>query len=200
MASPGEETLVATVVAQQWKDIGLDVSVRTLSSSVYVNNYGYGYYDMGVILTNHPLSMDFVMNKFFYPQVTPIGKSTYYRGWTRWANDSYKELMELSRSETNPAKLHEIYNKAQQIIAEDLPFLSLYYEKNIWAYRTDTFEGWEPMKDGFNWPMSELVCSLHLPAVKVTPEKKALPVEWYVVGIILVVAFIATLFYVFRKH
>ncbi len=205
MARAGGETLIAAVVAQQWKDIGLDVSVRTFSSSVYVNNYGYGYYDMGVILTNHPLSMDFVLNKFFYPRVTPIGQSVYYRGWTRWANDRYKELMEISRQESDPARLHEIYNEAQRIIAEELPFLSLYYAKHIWAHRTDTFEGWEPMKEGFNWPMSNLVCNLHLPAVKVAPEEKVTPppgppIELYAVGITLLVVLIVVLYYVLRKR
>jgi peptide/nickel transport system substrate-binding protein len=203
MARAGGETLIAAVVAQQWKDIGLDVSVRTLSSSVYVNNYGYGYYDMGVILTNHPLSMDFVLNKFYYPQVTPIGQSVYYRGWTRWANDRYKELMEISRETTDRTKLHAIYNEAQRIIAEELPFLSIYYAKHIWAHRTDTFEGWEPMKEGFNWPMSNLVCSLHLPAVKVAPEvtpPSGPPVELYALGIILIIAIIVVAYYVLRKR
>lgn len=199
MARAGGETLIAAVVAQQLKDIGLDVAVRTLSSPVYVNNYGYGYYDMGVILTNHPLSMDFILNKFYYPQVTPIGRTIYYRGWTRWANDRYKELMEVSRLEADPARLRELYNEAQRIIAEELPFLSLYYAKHIWVHRTDTFEGWEPMKEGFNWPMSNLVCNLHLPAIKVIPTPGP-PVELYVIGIILVVVLIAILYHVLRKR
>ncbi|MEM3658798.1 MAG: ABC transporter substrate-binding protein [Thermoproteota archaeon] len=200
MARAGGETLIAAVVAQQWKDIGLDVSVRTLSSSVYVNNYGYGYYDMGVILTNHPLSMDFVLNKFFYPQVTPIGQSVYYRGWTRWANDRYKELMELSRQTTDREKLRELYNEAQAIIADELPFLSIYYAKHIWAHRTDTFEGWEPMKEGFNWPMSNLVCNLHLPPIKVPSEEVTTPagppVELYAAGVIIVVVLAVIVYYV----
>ncbi|MGQ9691790.1 MAG: ABC transporter substrate-binding protein, partial [Thermoproteota archaeon] len=205
MARAGGETLIAAVVAQQWKDIGLDVAVRTLSSSVYVNNYGYGFYDMGVILTNHPLSMDFVLNKFYYPEVTPIGQNIYYRGWTRWANDRYRELMDLSRQTSDLAKLHEIYNEAQMIISEELPFLSLYYAKHIWAHRTDNFEGWEPMEDGFNWPMSNLICNLHLPAVKVTPEEKppeaAPPLELYAIGIIIVIVIaIVAIYYAFRKR
>ncbi|MCC6004636.1 MAG: ABC transporter substrate-binding protein [Thermofilum sp.] len=198
MARPGGETLIATIVAQQWKEVGLDVSVKTYTSAVYVSKYSYGHYDMGVILTNHPLSMDFMLHKFYYPVVTPIGEKIYYRGWTRWYNERYKELMELSRRETNRTKLREIYYEAQRIIADELPFLSLYYAKHIWAYRTDTIEGLEPLEKGFNWPMSELVTNLHLPAVKVTPPPRP-PIELYAAGVILAAALVAALYYALRR-
>ncbi len=199
MARAGGETLIGTVVAQQLKDIGLDVVVRTLSSSVYVNNLGYGFYDMGVILTNHPLSMDFVLNKFYYPIVTPIGQTIYYRGWTRWDNARYSELMNLSRRTSDSAQLHTIYNEAQGIIAAELPFLSLYYARHIWAHRTDTFEGWERMKAGFNWPMSNLLLNIHLPAVPVKPPA-GLPIELYVAGIAVIAVVLVAIYYVLRKR
>jgi len=200
MARPGGETLIATVVAQQLKDIGLEVVVRSLSSAVYVNNYGYGYYDMGVILTNHPLSMDFVLNKFYYPQLTPIGQTIYYRGWTRWASARYGELMTSSRQASDPAQLHSIYDEAQGIIAEELPFVSLYYARHIWAHRTDTFEGWEPMEKGFNWPMSELLLSLHLPAVPAPAPEPGLPIWVYgVVGLSMLIAAAAVIYAVRRR-
>jgi peptide/nickel transport system substrate-binding protein len=198
MARPGTETLIAAIVAQQWKDIGLDVSIKTYASAVYVNKYSLGYYDMGVIITNHPLSMDFMLHKFYYPIVTPIGQSIFYRGWTRWRNEKYKELMEQSRKEINRTKLREIYYEAQRIIAEDLPFLSLYYAKHIWAYRTDTIQGLEPLEKGFNWPMSELITNIHLPAVKKAPPSRP-PVELYAAGAILAAIIIATLYLVLRR-
>jgi hypothetical protein len=111
--------------------------------------------------------------------------------------------MKISRETTDRTKLHEIYNEAQRIIAEELPFLSIYYAKHIWAHRTDTLEGWEPMKEGFNWPMSNLVCSLHLPAVKVTPEvtpPSGPPVELYALGIILTMVIIVVVYYALRKR
>lgn len=206
MARGGDELLIATIMAQQLKDIGLDVSVKSLSSSVYTDNLFLGYYDQAVILTNHPLVMDFVMNKFYYPTVLPIGtRLESYRGYDRWANARYGQLMELSRSVTNIELSHGYYNEAQAILADNLPFLSLYYSKHIWAYRTDTFEGWEKMRQGYNWPMNELTLNVHLPAVLVTPSPTPVAtssfdiVPYAVAGVCVVVAATA-IFYAMRKR
>ena len=197
-ARGGIETLIATVIAQQLKAVGLTVTVNTLSSSVYVNNYNYGFYDMGIILTNHPLSMDFILNKFYYPTVAPIGEKIFYRGWTRWANERYDELMRLSRNSTSEADLHKYYNEAQAILAENLPFLSLYYAKHIWAHRTDTLEGWDMLYEGYTWPMNEVVLNVHLPAVEEAPPPPPPPPPpiglYAALGIAIVVAVVAVIY------
>jgi len=202
MARGGTETLIATVMAQRLKDIGLNVLTRTLSSTVYVNNYNYGYYDLGVIMTNHPLSLDFVLNKFYYPDVTPIGETTFYRGWDRWANARFDELMELSRGSISESDLHEYYNEAQEILADNLPFLSIYYANHIWAHRADTFEGWDLLFEDYTWPMKEIVLDIHLPEEPEEPEPQPapVPIELYAaVGVSAVIAIAAVIYALTRR-
>ena len=36
-----------------------------------------------------------------------------------------------------------IIHQMQQILVDDVPYIIPYYQKNVQAYRTDTFTGWD---------------------------------------------------------
>ncbi|MEM2673811.1 MAG: ABC transporter substrate-binding protein, partial [Candidatus Bathyarchaeia archaeon] len=193
-ARSGEETLVGSLIVTMLREIGIDASLETLAAALYVSNYNMGYFDMGVIKTSHPDLVDFLMMKFYWRPKVPIGTSIHYRGWTRWDNSTFGDLLEEYRATTDPMKAKELSHKMQRIIAEELPFIGLYYTRYIWAYRTDTLRGLEITDLGYNWPRIEFLTSI----LPVLPEV-AEPIPMVPTLIAVIVAASAALVYISLK-
>lgn len=158
-ARAGEETLVGSLVVEMLKAIGIDASLETLASPVYVSNYNLGNFDLGIIKTGQPDLVDFLMMKFYWPEVVPIGQSIHYRGWCRWADPIFGELLEKYRGTSSPDEARLLSYEMQRKIAEDLPFIGLYYGKYIWVYNKNTLANLE-LTERYDWPRLELVYGL----------------------------------------
>jgi len=91
-------------------------------------------------------------------------------------------------------KAKELSHKMQRIIAEELPFIGLYYTRYIWAYRTDTLRGLEITDLGYNWPRIEFLTSI----LPVLPEV-AEPIPMVPTLIAVIVAASAALVYISLK-
>lgn len=191
-ARAGEETLVGSLVVTMLRDIGIDASLETLAAGLYVSNYNMGYFDIGVIKTSHPDLVDFLMMKFYWRPRVPIGTSIHYRGWTRWDNQLFGDLLEEYRATTDPVRARELSHTMQRIIAEELPFIGLYYTRYIWAYRTDTLRGLEITDLGFNWPRVEFLTSIS----PVLPEAPPEPIPMVPTLIAVIIAASAAIVYI----
>jgi peptide/nickel transport system substrate-binding protein len=58
------------------------------------------------------------------------------KGWNRghYHNPRIDELTELARREPDQAKRKLAYSEIQKIVADDLPYISLWYFKNVSLY------------------------------------------------------------------
>jgi peptide/nickel transport system substrate-binding protein len=161
-ARAGEETLVGSLVVEMLKAIGIDATLETLASPVYASNFDVGNFELGVIKTGQPDIVDFLMMKFYWPTVVPLGETIHYRGWIRWADPHFGDLLEKYRAASDPEEAQKLSYEMQRIIAEDLPFIGLYYGKYIWAYNTATLANLE-ITARYDWPRLELVYGLRRP-------------------------------------
>ena len=75
------------------------------------------------------------------PSVTGQGGKT-------WESEEYNKIYNESAVEQDDAKRHEQVNELQEIIAEELPCLTLYYKKAVAAYNNTIFDGFYYTPDG----------------------------------------------------
>jgi peptide/nickel transport system substrate-binding protein len=71
-------------------------------------------------------------------QTSEIGSSSdsYY------SNPHYDELYTQQKAESDPAKRHDILAEMQNLVYDEAPYIILYYDAELHAYRTDKFGGW----------------------------------------------------------
>jgi len=77
------------------------------------------------------------------PSVTGQGGKT-------WESEEYNRIYNESAVEQDDAKRHEQVNELQEIIAEELPCLTLYYKKAVAAYNNTIFDGFYYTPDGIS--------------------------------------------------
>lgn len=59
-----------------------------------------------------------------------------------WSNARYDELFLQQRAEVDAAKRFEMIREMQQIAYDEAPYIIMYYDAELHAYRTDRFGGW----------------------------------------------------------
>lgn len=86
------------------------------------------------------------------------------QGGTTWESEEYNRIYNESAVEQDDAKRHQQVNELQEIIAEELPCLTLYYKKAVAAYNNTIFDGFYYTPDGISiavpFIMNKLVLSL----------------------------------------
>ena len=68
------------------------------------------------------------------------------QGGTTWESEEYNRIY----NEQDDAKRHQQVNELQEIIAEELPCLTLYYKKAVAAYNNTIFDGFYYTPDGIS--------------------------------------------------
>ena len=72
------------------------------------------------------------------------------QGGTTWENEEYNRIYNESAVEQDDVKRHQQVNELQEIIAEELPCLTLYYKKAVAAYNNTIFDGFYYTPDGIS--------------------------------------------------
>ena len=72
------------------------------------------------------------------------------QGGTRWQSDEYDELFSASTKELDEAKRAEMVDQLQEIIAEEVPTIALYFKSNAAAYNNSVFDGFYYTMDGIS--------------------------------------------------
>lgn len=72
------------------------------------------------------------------------------QGGTTWESEEYNRIYNESAVEQDDAKRHQQVNELQEIIAEELPCLTLYYKKAVAAYNNTIFDSFYYTPDGIS--------------------------------------------------
>jgi len=199
----GPSAVIAAIIDQNLKEVGINVQTQVLASGTVVNSWYYGTYEFSILTTNRPAFPDFILNIFRDNpgQVSPIGvyPASDYHGWCRWASAEQTGALAKAREATTYEEQYQWYAVAQRVVADEVPYFTLYYQQTLWARRTDTFEGYdEPVRQGFMFPMAGLVCNIHLPSHEVAPPPQDNTLLYVGGGAVIVVA-VAALYLLTRK-
>jgi peptide/nickel transport system substrate-binding protein len=118
---------LATVFQQQLREVGIVMNIQssepaTFSSDIEKGNF-QAYSRRWIGGNNDPD----IFNQIFHSAMMPPEGAN--RGF--YSNPLVDQLIELGRRETDTGKRKAAYQEIQRIVAEDLPYVSLFYMDNV---------------------------------------------------------------------
>lgn len=119
--------LLAAVLQQQLRETGIALDIRTFEFATFFSDVTRGEYQLHSLRwvggNEDPDIFEYV---FHSTKVAPHGANrTYY------FNPRADALIDQARSELDQEKRKVLYAELQQILAEDLPYIDLWYQDNV---------------------------------------------------------------------
>jgi peptide/nickel transport system substrate-binding protein len=122
---------VATIIQQELKNVGIQLDLRPFEFGTFYGDIVRGNFQLFTLRwiggNNDP---DIFETVFHSGRVPPRG---FNRG--RYRNGRVDQLIELARTELNQGRRKELYSEVQKILAVDLPYIDLWYFKNVCIYQ-----------------------------------------------------------------
>jgi peptide/nickel transport system substrate-binding protein len=117
---------MAEELSRQWRAVGVDAAIRAVSSDAAIHFLRNRNYDAALIELE--LTAD--------PDPYPLWHSTQMeagQNFSGFANEEADVVMEEARRTVDPARRFELYSAFQQIFAEEVPSLLIYYPIYVYA-------------------------------------------------------------------
>lgn len=127
---------VAAIFQEQLRNVGIQLTIRSYEWATFYDDIVNGNFQMYSLKWVGISDPDFFYNTFHSSSVPPNGAN---RGL--YDNPKVDELLEKARVELDRETRKGYYARVQQIIARDLPYISLWFDKNlaIMGKRVDGF-------------------------------------------------------------
>jgi len=193
-----EAEAIATIIKEQLRKVGIDVKVEVLEIAAWENKVvKQRDFDLAMLDGFQGPDPDNMRSRF--------GPGAYLN-MANYSNPVFGDLLNKAASEPDPQKRKELYWKAQEIMANDLPYLPLVDLVAFFIYRTE-WHGfyWQlPGIAGLNvlervwWekgtPVTTTTISIPTQSTSVTPSQVQQGISTTmiiaVVGVIIIVAII----------
>lgn len=119
----GDSTLeqAARMAADDLKAVGIDAKIQMVNLAPLINKIAERDYDLGVMTVSMSLVNPLPDVSYFLQEGNPNG----YR------NSEVDKLLASLKSETREADLKQTYSRLQQIVAADVPMLSIYATRSL---------------------------------------------------------------------
>jgi peptide/nickel transport system substrate-binding protein len=122
--------LLAAVLQQQLREVGIVLDIRTFEFATFFADVTRGAYQMHSLRwvggNEDPDMFEYV---FHSSKFTPHGANrTYY------SNPRVDALIDQARSVLDQAARKRLYGEVQEILAEDLPYVELWYQDNVMVH------------------------------------------------------------------
>jgi peptide/nickel transport system substrate-binding protein len=133
---------IAEALKEQLHHVGIELEVRTYEWATFFSDVKKGNFHLYSLAWVGVMDPDILYQVFHSLSVPPRGDN---RG--RYMNREIDRLLDQGRKTTDRAKRKFVYAQAQQILAEDLPYVPLWWWKNVIVKRP-SIEGFVPYPDG----------------------------------------------------
>jgi peptide/nickel transport system substrate-binding protein len=133
----------AQVIQQMVKQAGIDMKIQSNETSTFLADIGKGNFQLYSLSRNGIQDPDFYYILFASRNVPPEGQN---RGF--YANPRIDELLLKGRSTFDRAQRKPTYEEIQKILADDLPYISLYLQNNVAVMRSN-IDGYVQYPAGF---------------------------------------------------
>lgn len=145
---PEEYVSVAEMLKKYFWDIGINIEVKAMDQNSVASLIKEGKFTLA--FNGHgSFGGDPVLLKGFVSEETTASTpQVTTQGGKSWYNKEFNEVFNQQLSELNNKARYELVAELQEIIAEELPTLTLYYNKSYSAYNPEVFDGWFYTKDG----------------------------------------------------
>jgi peptide/nickel transport system substrate-binding protein len=124
--------LQATVIQQDLAKAGIDVDVRSYEFATFYADVLAGNVQLYTLQWVGVTDPDMLRRVFHSQQVPPVGfNRTYYK------NPEVDRLIDLASAATSDDERKKYYSEVQKVVAEDVPYVSLWYKTNVAVLRPD---------------------------------------------------------------
>ena len=127
-----------TIAVEGLQAVGLDAKIETPEEAVWTGNLINGTFDAAINSLPASASPYYPYKRAF--SASDKGKTRFTA--QRWFNDDVEKLLTEFTHTADLAKQKEAMNKAQRIVAENLPMMPVFNNPNWYQYNTKRFEGW----------------------------------------------------------
>ncbi len=122
---------VAQVIAAQLAEIGIEVEIRSLEFATFLADIKAGNYQIFTMQVPEVAEPD-LYSPFFHSRFIPTRENPDQgNNRVRYHNPELDDLLDRARREIIWGRRREDYRRVQQILAQDLPVLSLWHEHNV---------------------------------------------------------------------
>jgi peptide/nickel transport system substrate-binding protein len=123
--------LLGAVLQEQWRRVGVDLTLRSLETATFLSDIGRGNFQLythrWIGANNDPAFFELIFSSRNLP---PGGLN---RG--RYRNAQLDALVERARVQHDRERRRQLFAEVQQIVAEDLPYLHLWFLNNVSVHR-----------------------------------------------------------------
>ncbi len=141
---------IAEVIQAQLGAVGIEVKVRSYEWGTFYGDIKSGNFQLYSLNWVGVTDPDIYFEVFHSGNVPPNGAN---RG--RYRNPELDRLVEAGRRTIDPDRRRRIYDRVQEIVAEDLPYVSLWYPDNV-AVVNRRVRGWEVSPAGDFYPLAKV--------------------------------------------
>lgn len=119
--------LLAAVLQQQLREVGIALDIRTFEFATFYSDVVKGAFQLFSLRWIGGNEDPDIFEHIFYSTSTPPKRAN--RG--HYSNPRVDALIDQGRSELDQGKRAAVYGEVQQIVAEDLPYINLWYLDNV---------------------------------------------------------------------
>ncbi len=117
---------ISTVINENLKQVGIDLEIRSYEWQTFYNDIIKGNFQLYPLRWIGATDPDIYRYCFHSQSLPPKGAN---RGG--YHNQTIDRLIDQARTTTNREELKELYSQIQKIIANDAPYISLWYNTNV---------------------------------------------------------------------
>jgi len=113
------------VIQEQWRQIGVNSRLKSTEFADFFSAVQNGQFEVFSLRWTAVSEPD-LLNRVFHSRETPPGRNRVF-----YKNADVDRWLDAAASETNFTRRQAFYFKAQEKIASDLPYISLWYPDNV---------------------------------------------------------------------
>ena len=156
---------IAEALKEQLLQVGIELEIRSYEWGTFFSDVKKGNFHLYSLAWVGIRDPDIQHQIFHSASVPPNGDN---RG--RYANPQVDRLLDRGRVTMEPAERKRIYGAAQRLIADDLPYVPLWWRKNVIAKKSHV-QGFIPYPDGDLISLKKYHCTNLRPAVARPPRE-----------------------------
>jgi len=133
---------IAEAIKEQLQRVGIELELRSYEWGTFFSDIKKGNFHLYSLAWVGIIDPDIYYQIFHSASTPPNGDN---RG--HYSNVKVDRLLEIGRTITNPKQRKVIYSEVQKILAEDLPYVPLWWWKNVVVKRA-SLQAFIPYPDG----------------------------------------------------
>jgi peptide/nickel transport system substrate-binding protein len=133
----------AEIIQQMLKKVGVDLQIQSSEFGTFMDDIKNGRFQMFSLRRSGISDPDFYYTIFHSKSLAPNGQN---RGY--YVNPKVDQLIEQGRATFDRTKRKAIYDELQRILADELPYISLYHRDNVAIMRSNV-DGFVMYPNGF---------------------------------------------------